>query len=424
MQSETAGRWFRLDNAAKLYPTISKTARPSVYRLSVLLHETVDAPRLQTALERVCLRFPSFAVRLRRGLFWYYLEQQKGAPRVLTGAYAPCQYVHPRSNGGFLFRVLAQGRRISLEVFHSISDGTGALVFLRTLTAEYLRLGGAEIPCEKGVLDIHAQPDPAEWEDAYLRYANPQARPARHTQRAYHPPGRMEADGVVRVTNGTLSVAAVKQKSHALGVTVTEYLCAVLLEQLLQMQQMQGPRRLRPVRINVPVNLRTLFASRTLRNFTLFVTPGIDPTTGTYTLEQIARQVHHYMAYHLAPQMINADMSRNVASERNPVLRCLPLFIKKWGIRLVFDTAGDRVYSTTLTNLGPVEMPEAMRPYVQRWEAVLGANTHNTCNVAVTSTGDAMTVHFARTTQACIVERAFFTRLVRLGLHVQVDASN
>ena len=421
MQNQSAGRWFRLDNAAKLYPTISKASRPSVYRLSVLLDEPVDAARLQTALERVCPRFPWMAARLRRGLFWYYLEEQAGAPQVLADAYAPCQYVHPRSNGGFLFRVLTYGRRISVEVFHSLTDGTGARVFLQTLTAEYLRLGGIEVPCGQGVLDIRQAPEPAEWEDAYLRYANPQAKPARAAQGAYHL-SRQGCDGVVRMINGTLSVAAVKEKSHALGVTVTEYLCAVLIEQLLALQAQQRPRRPKPVRINVPVNLRTMFASRTLRNFTLFVTPGIDPRTGDYTLEQIARQVHHAMAYHLAPQMLNAAMSRNVASERNPVLRCMPLFIKKLGIRLVFDVSGDRVYSATLTNLGPMEMPEAIRAHVQRWEAVLGANKHNPCNVAVTSTGDALTVHFARTTAACPLERAFLTRLVRLGLHVQVDA--
>ena len=69
-------RWMRLDNAAKIYPAARRNNWSNVFRLSFTLKEEVDPEVLQQALEVTVKRFPSIAARLRRGLFWYYLDRK------------------------------------------------------------------------------------------------------------------------------------------------------------------------------------------------------------------------------------------------------------------------------------------------------------------------------------------------------------
>ena len=47
--------------------------------------------------------------------------------------------------GTFPFRVRAFQNRIAVEFHHSLTDGTGAITFLRALVGEYLRLQGYKV---------------------------------------------------------------------------------------------------------------------------------------------------------------------------------------------------------------------------------------------------------------------------------------
>ena len=67
-------QWYRLDNAGILYSALQREEYSAIYRFSALMTEPVRPAALQNAIDRVLPRFPSFAVRIRRGLFWYYLE--------------------------------------------------------------------------------------------------------------------------------------------------------------------------------------------------------------------------------------------------------------------------------------------------------------------------------------------------------------
>ena len=155
-------QWYRLDNAGILYSALQREEYSAIYRFSALMTEPVRPAALQNAIDRVLPRFPSFAVRIRRGLFWYYLEPNTAPGPFLKADVAnPCQPV----------RFYYYRNRISLEVFHALSDGAGALIFFRTLLAEYLRQTGIRVPAGNGVLDLEEPPRKEELEDAYARYA-------------------------------------------------------------------------------------------------------------------------------------------------------------------------------------------------------------------------------------------------------------
>ena len=77
-------KWFRLDNAALIFPAIMKRRWNNVFRISVSLEEEVDPETLFRALNSLRHRFPTFFVRLKTGFFWYYLEEISGDVPVVA----------------------------------------------------------------------------------------------------------------------------------------------------------------------------------------------------------------------------------------------------------------------------------------------------------------------------------------------------
>ena len=159
-------KWYRLDNAGILYSALQKEEYSAIYRFSALMERDVDPAALQHAIDRCMPRFPSFAVRIRKGAFWYYLEPNTApGPFLKEDVSDPCQPVRFKEDNGWLVRFYYYRSRISIEVFHALSDGGGAIVFFRTLLAEYLRQTGVDVPPGNGVLDLSEPPRAEELED-------------------------------------------------------------------------------------------------------------------------------------------------------------------------------------------------------------------------------------------------------------------
>ena len=226
-------RWVRLDNAAKIYPA-SRTRRWSnVFRLSATLTEPVDTAVLQSALDVMVPRFPTIAARLRRGVFWYYLQQLQEAPKVLQEYSYPLAYMHPEEARRCAFRVIVHKNRIAAEFFHSLTDGTGGLIFLKSLVAEYLQQKyGVQIPPVQGVLDRQEAPSREEMEDSFLKYAGPGSA-SRKERDAWHFHGTLEPDGQLNLVCLQLNTEEVLQKAHEYDPTLTGFLSAVLMSAIL-----------------------------------------------------------------------------------------------------------------------------------------------------------------------------------------------
>lgn len=420
-----SGRWMRLDNAAKIYPAASSRRWHALFRLSATLTEPVDPDVLLQAQRRMVRRFPSFYVRLRRGMFWYYLEGVDECAAVEQDGESPCMPLQRREKRGLRLRVRYRGNRIAVEFFHAITDGTGGLCFLKTLVAEYLSLRyGVAIPRGDGVLDCDEPPHGAELDDSFLANAGDIAID-RTEASAYHLSGDLEPDGFIHLTTACVPLAAVTARAKAFGVSLTAYLTALLIDAACQLQQEDGTarRRRRPVKICVPVNLRRFFPSETLRNFSSYVNPGVETRLGTYTLEEIVQAVHHYMGTEATAKRLGAKFTANVSSERNAALRLAPLFLKNVAMKCAFLMVGDRKTTTILSNLGLVTLPDAMAAHVSRMEFVLGPLSRNPVACAALSYGDTLCLNLTSTLREPALERAFLTRLVRQGVPVRVESN-
>lgn len=425
-KKKTAQReWYKLDLSAIVYPTLQRKDFSPVYRLSVLLKEDVRPDILQQAVDMALPRFPTYKAAIRRGLFWRYLEpNNRPGPFVQEDVSNPCQPMYYKADNRYLIRFYYYGARIALEAHHSLGDGTGGMCVLMTVTATYLRLlGHREIPNEGFVLDINGEPDPEELEDAYMKYANAKVCPPRPGEKTYRVRGTKEPFYTLNIIGGIMPTSQVLAAAKRCHVTVTEYLNAVLLYALLKKQKADWHMRLQPVRIAMPVNLRRFFPSRTLRNFITMIYPGVDPRLGDYTFEEIVEHVHHYMRYYLNEKILRGDITTNAATQRNPFIRVVPLFIKDFVVKKFYAKVQDRNSSAGLTNMGAMQTPEAMKPYIERFDIYMGQPFSSRTNCAVISFGDTLTINFASSIIETDVERFFFRKLVEDGIHVKIESN-
>ena len=418
-------RWMRLDNAAKIFPAAKRRNWNNFFRISATLTEPVDTAVLASALDVTARRFPSIAVRLRRGVFWYYLEEIPKTPSIQPEKSCPLAHAPFHEVRQCAFRVLVYKNRVAVEFFHALTDGTGALVFVKTLLAEYLsEKYGLSVPAEKGVLGRLEEPSPEELEDSFARYAG-DVTASRAESTAYHLSGTPERDGYKNLVTMMIPAEKLRACAKKHGVSVTELLCAAMMQAIgeLQAEKVPNVRHRKPVKVLIPVNLRNLFPSRSLRNFASYITPEIDPRTGDCSFSELCSLVHHKMGLENNRRTMRAKFAANVASERSPILRVMPLFIKNIAMKAVFDAVGECKSCLCLSNLGRVELPEVMVPYVQRMDFIIGVQARAPHDCGVVTWGDTVYINCIRSIQEPELEYRFYRVLHRLGLPVKVESN-
>lgn len=417
--------WYRMDNAANLYPAVQSARITTVFRFSMTLLVPVDPVHLQESMEALMPRFPYWQVRLHRGFFWYYLEHNPLRPRLQKDVRYPNGRLHPRFGTRHMFRVRYFMNRIAVEFSHALTDGTGGFTYLKALVYDYLKRIG-EDPGEPGGIPVAGQkPAEGEDEDAYQRfYKRPLPLPDKGRM-AFHPPGRMLGPGVYPLIIGISPMAPAMTEAKKHGVTLTVFLAAVYMDALQSIQDHAGiPEwKKRPIAVSIPVNLRSIWPSKSLRNFTLYVSPEIDPRLGSYTFEEILQIVHNFLVTEVNEKAISRQISRNVGGQRNPVIRAIPLFLKRFMSPLLYTRMGEFLHSGTMSNIGRVVLPEGMTRLVERVEFVPIPNPVNRTNLSMLGYNGNLYMIFGRIIRETDVERAFFCRLVKLGIPVKLETN-
>ena len=417
--------WMRLDNAAKIYPAARRRNWSNVYRQSVTLYEEVDAAVLKSALRVTVKRFPSIAARLRKGLFWYYLQQVESTPDIQEEYSYPLVYMSKEEMRKCAFRVIAYKNRIAVEFFHSLTDGNGALVFLKNLVAEYLeQRHGISIPFENGIVDRREAPQKEELEDCFPKYAG-KVLASRKDTNAWHMYGTPNKGRFLNMTCFKLPVKDALNMAHRYNVTLTAFFSAVTMLALLNLQNEKNPntKTQKRIKLLIPINLRQLFPSKTLRNFAMYTIPEIDPRLGEYTLEEICKIVHHKMGLEFTAKHMSSVIATNVHDECNPLVRLIPLPLKNAVMKAIFDSVGERKACLALSNLGKIAIPENMASYIQRFDFILGVQAAAPYNCGMLSYGDTLYINFIRNIKEAELERHFHAVLQQLGLPVTVESN-
>ncbi len=415
-------KWDKLDNTAHLFPVIAGESMSNVYRISVTLTEEVQPKLLQEALERVLPWFDVFNVRIRSGVFWYYFEtNQKPAPEVKEEYRYPCRYISPNRNRNYLFRVNYYKNRINLEVFHVLTDGMGGITFLKELTYQYLRLAHPELAEKLG--DGLSSETSLNREDSYLEnYKKGHKKPYK-TERAYMVKGEKLDPLELGIMHGYMSVKELKKVSAGYGVSINEYLVAAFLWSIYQ-DSLHGAKNKhgRPISSCVPVNLRPYFDSITMKNFFVIVSAVFKPEKENYTFEEVIKIVAESLRSQITRENLENLFAYNVSNEKNFILRAVPLFVKSLAMKYVYRTSA-LANTTTVTNIGNIQVREEYQAYIQQFSAFLSMSKGQNVKGTICSYKDRLVFTISSNLAETAVQRGFFQRLAQDGIAVQVETN-
>ena len=417
-------QWYRLDNAALIFPAVMRKNWNNVFRVSATLKDQVDPETLSRAASDLVKRFPTVFVRLRTGFFWYYLETLNEAPPVEEDYAWPLTPMTRRKLKKCCIRILYYQNRIAVEFFHSVTDGTGGMAFLQNLTARYLALKeGIDIPPGGNIVDPAEAPKAEETRDCF-QLCGAEVSVSRREENAYRLRGNPEEDFFRHIVTGIVPTETLLEKAHAEKVTVTAYLSAVMAEAVLARQKEDPePGRRGHIKITVPVNLRKTFGMNTMRNFTLAVNIGFDPRLGEYSHEEICRLMYHQLAAETIRQKMAGRVTTNVELQRSVPLRLIPLPVKTLAMRLVYALSGESKGCLNISNMGQVSVPDSIGKYIERFDFVIGVQYSYPNNCSVVSWQGKTYISMIRGIRASELERLFFTRLVEEGIPVEIESN-
>lgn len=356
--------WRKLDNAAKLFSATSNKKDTRVFRFYCVLQEDVDGERLQKALDKTIVTYPVFLSVMRKGLFWHYLEKSGLRPVVREEYKEPCSNLYIRDKKDLLFEVTYYRKRINFEVFHALTDGTGATEFLRELVKNYLYLAHREDGLEDlPLLDENVTIQDQE-NDSFSQYYSEVKKKKEKKPRACQLKKPRKEIGRLQVNEAVLSVKDVLARSRELGVSMTVFLTTVFL--LAIHKEMTKQQEKHPVVLMVPVNLRKFFASDSMLNFFNWIEPGYHFGEGGGSFEEVLQHVKEYFERELTTEQVAKHMNELIELEMHPILRLAPLELKNLGIRAGARYA-ERDVTAIFSNMSAVKMPKEYEPYIDRF---------------------------------------------------------
>lgn len=410
-------KWFKLDNAGKLFPPSCSKTDTKVFRFSCELKEDVIPEILQSAVEITLESFPIYQYVLDRGAFWYYLEKSDIKPVVREEYKSICSAIYHKDRINLLFEITYYGKRINMEIFHSLSDGTGALHFFHTLVINYLsEVHNIVIKPEW----FQASSDFQKSSDSFQKYYSTKKLSNEKKEKngtAYKIKGFRYSDYQLKLIKGVIPVTAALDKAHEFNVSLTVFLTACLISAIGE--EIPERKKKKPVVISVPVNLRKYFKSETSRNFfgTINVSYNFSQRSGEFSdiVEAVSDEFKRYLTFEHLSDKINSYSK----VEHNALAKIVPLFFKDIFIKAAHDLSALEVTSS-LSNIGAVKMPEILQDYINVFDMCTATNKISIC---MCSYMDKISISFTSPFINSDIQRNFFRQLSGMGIDVEISTN-
>lgn len=407
--------WFPLDDAAKIYPISMDHGSQQVFRLSLYLKEEVIPELLQMALTFTIKRFASFATTLKKGFFWHYLDTVKKRFPIAEEHNLPCQPIKVSASGSQSFRLMYFQNRISAEFFHVLTDGTGAMTFFRSLIAEYLRLCGVKAPLGD-IWDINDTPVKEEFENAFVKVEKAKNGSGFVDKPAAQMNGRMTRRRPCRILHFKMDQQKLHSVARSYGATVTAY----LLMQMFYACSASTDELMGDINIQLPINMRKFYPSKTVRNFSMYCGIRI-PIEKIGSREEVLAEINAQLLQKTGKEkmreMITAAV--NIVSS----IRVIPLVIKQPIAKMIYGILGEKIYTTTFSNLGVVTFPEAFMEHIESMDFCLGAHVTNRLACTAVTCGDVATFSISKMTADPAFEEKMYQLLLADGIEAFVEGS-
>lgn len=356
---------------------------------------------------------------MKTGFFWYYLEENPKKAKVEEEKQYPCQYIDPKTNQNYLLKVTYFERKINIDIFHALTDGGNGTIFFKELIYSYLELAHSKELKEESRI---ARKIEDVMEDSYLKNYDKTAKGRENSQKAYALRGKKIPLGGVAVTHEILDLVKLKEISKMKNATVTQYLTAVLLYAIYQANYPRKKEK-KPIKICIPVNLKKYFSSETMSNFFSYLTV-IVPTKNDLCddFSKILELVKQEFKKKLTQEEMKKTMSANVRLGNHPLIKSIPLMIKKPIVRLVYTQI--RKYTTiTLSNIGRIGMIGKYQEYIDNFFLLIAPESVEKIKCSACSFGDKMVFTFTSILNNTKIEEAFYQFLKEQGVEVQIESN-
>lgn len=405
--------WSRLDNAAKIFPSNTHGVDSGVFRLTCELRHIVDIALLQEALDETTLAFPHMCVVMRKGIFWYYLEQSDLIYKVVPETTAPCTPLYEGSHSP-LFQVSYWRNKINLDMYHVIADGSGAIAFFQDLVLRYLTLYKGE---KTNGISAHAHIGRKQ-EDSFQKYYKANAAKVNgKAQLAYRIRSETRKSDHLLAIEGVCNVQQVLDAAHKYHTTLTVYLTAVLFLAIHDGMYVRDMKK--PVVLTVPVDLRAYFPSETMRNFFGTISVSYRFTKENATLEEVITSVAAQFRENLTTKRLAARMNKLASLEHNLVLRPIPRILKNPVLRIAGRIA-TRYETAVLSNIGKFRMPDEVKDEVAGFGVFMATDTLQLCTCSFEKN---FHMGFTSALKSTEVQRSFFKRLTDEGIEICIRSN-
>lgn len=413
-------KWFKLDNSAKVYPILTTDRFTYVFRVSATLYEEINKDILYHAIKDMKKRFPSFYVKLKKGIFWYYFEENMNDPILEVESPFVCQKIDQYFNNRYLFKFYYYNKRISLEMNHVLTDGSGAIVFLNAVIYRYLELLGKDISYDSSILYHNDDISKNELEDGYKEYHLKDEINPPHVERAYlytKPLFKKQGSGILNSFFDTNSLISLVKESNS---SVSQYIVALLIYSII----INGDKKKlmkHPVNICVPVNLRNIYNSKSLFNFSLYFHVSYKMKDFTPDFEDILSKVKEDFKNEYTPEKIQSKLDTIYSIQQRYFIRLIPLPIKWIIFKIGYNTFGRKPTTITFSNLGKVNVPKSLEDNVESYSFYMGSGQKHA--VAMNSYKGKSSVVFSRAVIDTDLERTFFNHLSEKGLDIKIESN-
>ncbi len=415
--------WFKLDNAATIYPSITNSKNPNTFRVSIYLNDLVDIDVLEKEIiPKLMKRFPYFMVHLKRGFFWYYFEKNNTKPKLHR------EWKYPALSNSinkdfYLLKIIPYKNRISVESSHILTDGYGIMYFLNTLAIEYIN-HRYNIKDSCKLLPSEEKVTKDEIVDSFLQFKKSTKKKPLGLKEAYTIPYKPFNDSrrydICRII---IPLSQTKEITKKLKVSINDFLVAIHIYSLQKILLKHNPKKILPIRAVVPINLRNIFPSKTLRNFSFIITPEIDNRLGKYSFEEILKIVHHQIRFENTEKQLKPHLTRNIDSQYFPLVRYMPLFLKDLILRIAYDSIGNKPVTSSLSNFGLVKLPIEYSKYIKSYDFIPSPDKSLKINVGTISYEKEIIINIGKKVKETLYERCFIRKLREFGIDIQVQTN-
>ena len=409
--------WSKLDNAAKIYPILTSERFTYVFRVSATLNEEINPEFLHQAIKDSRKRFPSFFVRLKRGFFWYYFEENLKEPKLHEETAYVCKKLDEIHNHRYLFQFLFYNNRISLEINHVLTDGAGAIAFLKSIVYHYLELLGKDVQPDDSILLINQAVNYEELEDSYEKnYQGGQIDPPK-VPKAYIYNRKLIKKSGSGIINSFIDTKEFLTLVKASNSTITQYIVALLIYSIIENGNKRKLKK-HPVNICVPINLRKAYKSKTLSNFSLYFHVSYQAKTEEPDFDDILEKVKISFKEENTQEKIQSKIDTIYSLQKQYFIRLIPLPIKWIIFKIGYMAFGRKPTTVTFSNFGKVNIPNSLEKYVDSFSFYMGSGHKHA--IAMNSYKNKTSIVFSRAIIDTDLEKTFFNFLTDKKMNISL----